>query len=94
MALITKADLEGTYSWTAISGDDPRISGPPDSTLFNRQEGYEVLYLINKFVEVHNIKNKDLGIKVERIIRNHLPGDVRSQEHVMQWLAFNWNRYL
>ncbi|MDQ1299065.1 MAG: hypothetical protein QG558_1604 [Campylobacterota bacterium] len=44
MGLITKNDLiYKDYSWTAISGDNPKVTGEPDSTLFNRHEGYEVL---------------------------------------------------
>ena len=54
MALMTKSDLEyDDYSWTAYGDDDPEVTGEPDSTLFNRNEGYEVLYLINKMAEIH-----------------------------------------
>jgi hypothetical protein len=35
-----------------MAGDNPKISGVPDSTLFNRNEGYEVLYLINRMTQV------------------------------------------
>lgn len=44
MGLIAKSDLVGTYSWTVPPGDDPKVSGPSDSTLLNRHEDYEVLY--------------------------------------------------
>lgn len=79
------------YSWTAIKGDDPRISGKPDSTLFNRHEGYEVLYLINALAKEQNFVQKNTGQKIEKMIRMKLPGDVRSQEKVKNWIINNWN---
>lgn len=52
MALMNKGDLVyNDYSWAAYGKDDPKIAGEPDSTLFNRKEGYEVLYFINKIAE-------------------------------------------
>lgn len=91
MALISSSDLYyKDYKWTAHPGDDPRITGKPDSTLFNRHEGYEVLFLINKFAEKHNFKQKASGTKTEKMIRNELPSTTRSQEHVVKWLEDNW----
>ena len=39
MGVINKSDLyyQG-YSWTALAGDNPKITGKPDSTLLNRNE--------------------------------------------------------
>jgi hypothetical protein len=85
--------LYNHYSWTAMPGDNPKISGVPDSTLFNRNEGYEVLYLINKFLEKHSLSSIQAGQKVERMIRVGLPGDVRSQRNVMDWVAANWKKF-
>jgi hypothetical protein len=91
MGLLTKSDLIYTYSWTAIPGDDPRVSGEPDSTLFNRHEGYEVLYLINKYASMHSLYNKADGLKAEKLINTKLPSDVRSQIKVKEWLHNHWN---
>lgn len=79
------------YSWTAIKGDDPRISGKPDSTMFNRHEGYEVLYLINALVKEWNLSQKSSGQKMEKMIRLKLPANIRSQENVRIWIKNNWN---
>jgi hypothetical protein len=90
----TKANmLYNHYSWTALPGDNPKISGVPDSTLFNRNEGYEVLYLINRFMSDNNLKNVESGQKIERMIRTGLPGDVRGQKNVVEWLTKNWKQY-
>lgn len=93
MPLLRRSDLQFQYSWTTIPGDDPRVSGPPDSTLFSRSEGYEVLYLINAFAEKHNFKEKASGLKAERLIKENLPSDVRSQKKVVAWLEQNWKAY-
>ncbi|MCC7515071.1 MAG: hypothetical protein IT212_10325 [Bacteroidia bacterium] len=85
--------LYNHYSWTALPGDNPKISGVPDSTLFNRNEGYEVLYLINRFMSDNNLKNVESGQKIERMIRTGLPGDVRGQKNVVEWLIKNWKQY-
>jgi len=85
--------LYNHYSWTALPGDNPKISGVPDSTLFNRNEGYEVLYLINKVMADNNLKNVESGQKIEKMIRTGLPGDVRGQKNVVEWIIKNWKQY-
>jgi len=81
------------YSWTAIKGDDPKITGEPDSTLFNRHEGYEVLYMINKCMVKWEFHSVSSGQKIEKMIRLHLPSDTRSQKNVYDWLDRNYNNY-
>lgn len=93
MALLASTDLQYQYSWTAISPDDPKITGIPDSVLLNRNEGYEVLSFINRVAHVSNWTIKDPALKAERLIKEHLPGDIRSHSNVWQWLVDNWNKY-
>lgn len=90
---ISKSDLQYTYSWSAVSGDNPKVSGEPDSTLLNRNEGYEILYLINKFSKMHNFLLKESCLKAERMIKKYLPSDIRSQANVKEWLVNNWAKY-
>lgn len=91
MALITKDDLRFGYRWTAVQEDDPTVSGPTDSTLFNRNEGYEVLYLINKIAEIGELKQKESGLKIERMIKMKMPSNIVGQENVRRWIYDNWN---
>ncbi len=86
---LTKKDLKYTYSWTAIRGDNPKVTGEPDSTLFNRNEGYEVLYLINKIAEIKKWKTKNTLLNLEEKIKNKLPSNIRSQKNVKEWLDKN-----
>lgn len=90
MALLQKTDLVYEYSWTAIPPDDPRATGKPDSTLLNRNEGYEVLAFINNFAKKHSFEKKESGLKVERMIKEKLPGDIRGHANVTKWLESNW----
>lgn len=86
-----KSDLDySDYSWTALPGDDPKISGKPDSTLFSRYEGYEMLYMIDKVLEHRNLISVASGQKVESIIRTKLPSTTRSQENVFNFVNDNW----
>lgn len=91
MALLSRSDLIEDYSWTALGNDDPKLRGKPDSVLLNRHEGYEVLNFINRFAEKHSFKNKNSGLKAEKLIRNDLPSNQRSHQHVTSWLEKNWN---
>lgn len=70
------------YKWTAHPDDNPKVTGPPDSTLFNRHEGYEVLYLINHLP----VSSQAEGQKAEKLIREKLPSTIRSQVDVKTWL--------
>lgn len=91
MGLITKSDLYYTdYSWTVLNEDNPKITGEPDSTLLNRKEGYEILYFINKFSGINEFKLKASATKVERMIREEVPSDIRSQVNIKTWIEKNW----
>lgn len=91
MSKFKKFDMKyDHYSWTAISGDDPKITGNPDSSLFSRKEGYEVLYMINKVLEYRGLSSVTSGQKAETLIKDSLPSTVRSQEKVFNWLNNNW----
>ncbi|MCW1833555.1 hypothetical protein [Pantoea ananatis] len=93
MSLLTKNDLQFDYSWTAIPPDDARITGFPDNTLLNRHEGYEVLAFINRMAKASKWEAKLSGLKTERMIRDHLPGDIRSHRSVWKWIVENWSSY-
>ena len=73
------------YSWTTYGDDNPKISGEPDSTLFSRHEGYEVLYMINKYMNIKGWQQVSTGEKLEKFIKKSLPSDVRSQKHVREY---------
>ncbi|MCK5519554.1 MAG: hypothetical protein KAI81_00450 [Candidatus Marinimicrobia bacterium] len=94
MGLLKETDLHyKDYSDTVFGGDDPEISGKPDSTLFNRKEKYEVLYMINKIAKKHDFLKINSGFKIERMLHEHLPGSVRKQIEVVAWVEKEWRNY-
>lgn len=88
MPFLTRSELQYDYQWSAIPPDDARATGAPDNVLLNRREGYEVLAFLNR-----TSASRDGALKAERLIRNHLPGDVRSRANVLTWLQANWSKY-
>ncbi len=93
MSTISKSDLlYNAYKWSLhYTDDDPRITGIPDATLFNKEEGNEVLYFINKFAEKHGFGKTECMIAEHKIIFE-LPSEIKRQIDVQYWLEINWNK--
>jgi uncharacterized membrane protein/predicted flap endonuclease-1-like 5' DNA nuclease len=77
---------EEAYSWTAREGDDPK-KRRADALMFNRKEGYEVRLMIQKICNTFGFTTEEDVKRVEAAIANELPGNVRSQENVYNWLV-------
>jgi hypothetical protein len=94
---ISRSDLYyKDYNWKAkYENDDPRITGEPDKTLLDRNEGYEVLYFLNAVGKMWGWSSSDKNSyhKIERLIRTKLPGTTRSQENIKAWIEANWKTY-
>lgn len=87
MALFNKSDMQfENYHWTAYPMDDPRIIGKPDSTKFNRHEGYEVLYLINTLAELWRFRQIKTCLLIEKMIKEKLPSTTITQIDVKEWI--------
>jgi uncharacterized membrane protein/predicted flap endonuclease-1-like 5' DNA nuclease len=74
------------YSWHAKKGDDPTKTRA-DAIMFNRKEGYEVRLMIQKICNTFGFETVEDVKRVESVIANDLPGNVRSQENVYNWLV-------
>ena len=92
MGFYKKSDLIYDYHWTT-DPDDPRIQGEPGTDKFNREEGSEMLYLINSFASRHDIEIITVGNKIERLVRFQLPKTIQTQQEIVKWLEENWSRY-
>jgi hypothetical protein len=93
---VTRANLfYNDYRWSAREErDDPRVTGNPDSTLLDRNEGYEVLYFVNAVGRRNWTPEANLATchKIERMVRA-CPGAIRSQQRIEQWILDHWNQY-
>lgn len=91
MITFTKDDLfYSDYEWSTYISYDPKISGKIDETRFNKNKGMEVLYLINKLVDLWDFSKIESCIKIERCIREKLPPKITKQEEVATWVQLNW----
>lgn len=88
LAVCSKNDLiYKDYKWTAYPEQDPKMSGEPNSTLFNRSEGAEVLYMIGVLCNRYPfIASRWFYQKIEELIHNQLPSNIETQVEVFIWL--------
>lgn len=90
MILFSKSNLiYKDYKWTVYLHNDPKVNGKPDETSFNRLEGNEVVYLINKLMFLWDYRFSNTGNKMEKLIHDQLPAGVLSQEEVKNWIKSN-----
>ena len=93
-SLYSRKDLLFDYSWATYSHNDPRISGAPDGTAFNRAQGMEVIYLINAFAQKRGFRSKSSCCKLEKIIHLYVPSTIRRQDEVIAWIEENWFNFM
>jgi hypothetical protein len=85
-----KSNLKYSYSWTAAKeNDNARITGFPDNYLLDRNEGYEVLPYINRYMISKNWTLEASFHKIEKAIRVDLPGTTRGHASIKKWLNDN-----
>lgn len=90
MILFSRRNLHySDYKWTVYIQHDPHISGRPDDTPFNKAEGNEVVYLINKLMGIWDYRFANTGNKMEKLIHDKLPPEITMQQEVQLWLKAN-----
>lgn len=84
------------YKWTAQADhDNPYYIKGADHNELNRTEGYEVLYFINHIAkkcgttETNTVKYR----KIEKMIRHHVPNNIRTHKKIEDWIIHNWSSY-
>ena len=81
-----REDLKGDhYTWN----EDVNLSafqGQPSRRLFNRYDGYQVLFLINSYASQAGGNDPQVGQRMESLIMHDLPLDARSEISVLNWL--------
>lgn len=86
MLLYQKHDLLfNDYDWTTLA-DHVKFQGAPDRNMFVRHEGNDVLYMINYFCNVMDYKTKTHAGRIEMLIHDKMPIEIKSQKSVFQWL--------
>ena len=93
MDTFTRNDLMYEYKWSQYEKNDPRISGVPDSTGFNKKEGEEVFYIINHLTDHVAWDVGNFAYKIERLIHDRLPGEITDQKDTVAWIRKNWSNF-
>ena len=93
METFEKSDLVYEYNWSSYEKNDARISGIPDSTEFNRKEGWEVLYIINFLTDHLAYEVRGFGNKIEKLVHDRLPLEIKNQKDAITWIKENWRNF-
>jgi hypothetical protein len=86
--------LNNHYNWSAKTPHNA-VPETPDRRFFDRQNGNQILYIINFFG--HSVGNLTIvdGQRIEALISNELPGQLKSEIAVFNWLKgmylYYWN---
>jgi hypothetical protein len=92
-ALVSKTTLVGrgkyTYTWHVSPGDNPKITGTPDSSRLSKKEGYEVVDFINAYAEKRSLKTQASAYQIEDLM--HESSSVMRTE-VIAYIESKWNK--
>ncbi len=70
------------YTWNSNAS----FTGSPSRRLFNRSDGFQVLFIINFLASLSESFTIRDGRKMEEMIQQQLPSDIRSEMSVFNWL--------
>jgi hypothetical protein len=84
--------LRHSCNWTMPEEEPKKISGFPADRLLNVNEGFEMLYFINRYMEHKNWFATLTFQKIESCIKTRLPFKVRTHKAVQEWLDANFKR--
>lgn len=73
---------ENNYNWTG----EFIFDGTPSRRLFDRQNGNQLLFIINLYASQSNDFSEDHVKKIEDLLVNKLPLEIKSEISVFNWL--------
>ena len=78
------------YNWT----DEFKFDGTPSRRLFDRQNGNQLLFIINLYASQSDKFSTDQVQRIEEMLVNKLPEQVKSEISVLNWLKENGQIFL
>jgi hypothetical protein len=75
----------GDYNW-AVGLNHSIQNNEPDRRIFDRLNGYQVLFMINYFGQSVGKLSVTDGHRIEQLISTELPGEIKSEVSVFNWL--------
>jgi len=86
MGIYSRSDLLfNDYEWNEPH-THVKFQGEPDRNMFMRYEGNAMLYMINYACDIMNCRTKTEAGRIEILLHEKLPLEVRSQASVFHWL--------
>jgi hypothetical protein len=83
--LLRREDLKGEYIW--IDGIDQNLfTGELTRRKFDRNNGDQILFLINLYGSNFKDFSIEDGLKIEELLLEHLPLEAKSEISVFNWL--------
>ena len=78
------------YNWTG----EFIFDGTPSRRLFDRQNGNQLLFIINLYASQNDKFSEEQVQRIEEMLVNRLPDDVKSEISVLNWLKENGQLFL
>ncbi|GAB3416196.1 hypothetical protein [Niabella aquatica] len=79
-----KQDLVGThYTWNKTQ---PSFSGQPSRRSFDKNNGDQVLFLINYYASLAGLSSLSEGRMIEQTITRDLPDNAKSEVSAFHWI--------
>ena len=78
------------YNWEG----EFKFDGTPSRRLFDRQNGNQLLFIINLYASQNDKFSGDQVQRIEEMLVNKLPDDVKSEISVLNWLKENGELFL
>jgi len=82
--------LRYNYSW-AHPAEQKSYESYKDNDIIDRNNGFELLDFINRFMGIHGMEADRSFSKLERLIKNYMPADLKTRIEIKMWLRKNWD---
>lgn len=73
----------GNYEWS----NELIYNGAPSRRLYNRNDGNQLLFVINSYASLNTSFNTAQGVLIQSMLKNQLPVEAKSEKSVLQWLS-------
>jgi hypothetical protein len=87
VSIIRRDQLQFTYSWSTVAPADP-YERRAEGALLDPWQGHEMLAFLND-----TCKTLQQAEKTERLLRDHLPAELRGRAEVLAWVQQAYLRY-
>jgi hypothetical protein len=92
MTQFPKEVLRHSCAWTTTEEDCRKITGFPEKTALNVNEGYEVLHFVCRYMAYKGWGAQATFQNIESAIKTRLPFGVQTHSQIKEWLDANYRK--